>query len=358
MLSDNHIAHFFVITIIMKVLKRDGSHQLVALGKVQQRIQSLIDGSPPLIPSLSQCIDAAAIALSTVTGLYDGVSTAELDELAAQTAAARTAQDPEYGDLAARISISNLHKMTLPTFSGSVQRLSSMTHTITGATSSVLSPSFTDFVAANAEIIDAAIKPERDFLFSYIGFKTLEKAYLLKDAHGNIMERPSYMFMRVALAINLGNLCDAFECYELISSLKYTHATPTLFNAGTNMPQMSSCFLLSMDDSIVGIYSTLLKCAQISKYAGGIGIAISDIRAAGSYINGTGGTANGIVPMLRVFNNSARYIDQVRSRSTPLVTKFLSLNHFVFTHFLNLTLHSAGWEAPRLYGHVFGGLAR
>ena len=245
-----------------------------------------------------------------VSGIYDGVTTAELDNLAAETSASMTTKHPDYATLAARVAISNLHKNTLKSFSAVIKRLYNYVDPKTSENASLISKEVYEIVRKNAAFLDSTIIYDRDYGYDYFGYKTLEKSYLLK-IDGNIAERPQQMLMRVAVGIHMNNLDKIVETYNLLSERWFTHATPTLFNAGTPKPQMSSCFLLTMqDDSIEGIYDTLKQCAKISQSAGGIGLSIHNIRATGSYIKGTNGTSNGIVPMLRVFNDTARYVDQ------------------------------------------------
>lgn len=244
------------------------------------------------------------ISSSVLTTLY------LCNRLAAQTSASFATQHPDYSVLAARISVSNLHKMTKKSFSENLGDFFAYRHPKTGEPAPLVSKETMDVVSKNKDELDAAILYDRDFELDYFGFKTLEKSYLLR-MNGKIAERPQQMLMRVAVGIHGEDIKSAIETYELLSQRYFTHATPTLFNAGTPMPQMSSCFLMCMkEDSIDGIYDTLKNCAVISKYAGGIGMAIHNIRASQSYIRGTNGTSNGIVPMLRVFNNTARYVDQ------------------------------------------------
>lgn len=243
-------------------------------------------------------------------GVYDGVTTSELDNLAAETAAALTTRHPDYGFLAARIAISNLQKETPSTFTECAEQLYRYVDTRTQRKSPLISDEVYEVIQKNKELLDDAIDETKDFSYDYFGFKTLERSYLLK-VNGSIVERPQYMLMRVAVGIHSNNMDKAIETYQLLSQGWFTHATPTLFNAGTNNPQLSSCFLIAMkDDSIEGIYDTLRTCALISKSAGGIGFHAHNVRANGSYIRGTNGTSNGLVPMLRVFNNTARYVDQ------------------------------------------------
>ena len=297
--------------ISMQVLKRDGSKEDVSFDKVLNRIRNSaekLDVNPTLI------------AQRTLLRIYDGVKTSELDELAAQLSISLMTTNPDYGTLAARIAISNHHRNTSDKFTEVVQVLSNQI-TKTGKTSNV-SQELIDICQKHGDKINKKIDYERDYLFDYFGFKTLEKLqYLLRDVHGKTLERPQHLIMRVSLALWSTDLDRAFETYDLLSHKYFIHATPTNFNAGTPRQQLSSCFLLSMkSDSIVGIYDTLKDCAQISKYAGGIGLHIHDIRAKGSHIKGTNGTSNGIIPMLRNFNDTARYVDQCFTPDTLVYT--------------------------------------
>ena len=238
------------------------------------------------------------------------METSKLDNLAAETAASLTTRHSDYAILAARIAISNLHKNTNKSFSGTIKRLYTYIDPKTNSNASLISKEVYEVVKKHAALLDSTIIYDRDFGYDYFGFKTLEKSYLLK-IDGNIAERPQHMLMRVAVGIHGTDIDSAIETYNLLSERWFTHATPTLFNAGTPKPQLSSCFLLTMkDDSIEGIYDTLKQCAKISQSAGGIGLSIHNVRATGSYIKGTNGTSNGIIPMLRVFNDTARYVDQ------------------------------------------------
>jgi ribonucleotide reductase alpha subunit len=235
---------------------------------------------------------------------------ADYKRLAAQTAASFATQHPDYSVLAARISVSNLHKQTIKSFSDCIEAFFNYTHPKTGLAASLVSRETYEIAMKYKDQLDAAVIHDRDFELDYFGFKTLEKSYLLK-IDGKIAERPQNMLMRVAVGIHGEDIPSVVETYDLLSQRYFTHATPTLFNAGTPNAQMSSCFLLATkDDSIDGIYDTLKNCAVISKYAGGIGLSVHNVRASQSYIRGTNGTSNGIVPMLRVFNNTARYVDQ------------------------------------------------
>ncbi|WP_266363554.1 ribonucleoside-diphosphate reductase subunit alpha [Tellurirhabdus rosea] len=288
----------------MYVIKRDGRRESVKFDKITARIEKLCYGLEPAY------VQPVEVAMKVVSGLYDGVKTTELDNLAAETAASMTTKHPDYAILAARIAISNLHKETNKSFSGNIKRLYNYIDPKTGENAALISKEVYDVVRKHAALLDSTIIYDRDFGYDYFGFKTLEKSYLLK-MDGRIAERPQHMLMRVAVGIHMEDIDAAIETYHLLSEKWFTHATPTLFNAGTPKPQMSSCFLLTMkDDSIEGIYDTLKQTAKISQSAGGIGLSIHNVRATGTYIKGTNGTSNGIVPMLRVFNDTARYVDQ------------------------------------------------
>ncbi|MEZ4857555.1 MAG: ribonucleoside-diphosphate reductase subunit alpha [Flavobacteriaceae bacterium] len=287
----------------MNVVKRDGRKEPVMFDKITARVRKLCYG-------LNELVDPVKVAMRVIEGLYDGVTTSELDNLAAEIAATMTVSHPDYAKLAARISVSNLHKNTKKTFSEVMTDLYEYVNPRTGKKAPLLSEEVFEVIKNNAEELDSAIIYNRDFNYDYFGFKTLERSYLLK-LNGQIAERPQHMLMRVSVGIHLNDLASVKETYELMSKKYFTHATPTLFNSGTPKPQMSSCFLLTMkEDSIDGIYDTLKQTAKISQSAGGIGLSIHNIRATGSYIGGTNGTSNGIVPMLRVFNDTARYVDQ------------------------------------------------
>ncbi len=287
----------------MKVIKRDGRKEVVMFDKITARIRKLCYG-------LNELVDPLKVAMRVIEGLYDGVTTTELDTLAAEIAATMTVSHPDYARLAARISVSNLHKNTKKSFSEVMTDLYTYVNPRTGKKAPLLSDEVYKIIKENAEELDSMIIYNRDFGYDYFGFKTLERSYLLK-LNGQIAERPQHMLMRVSIGIHLNDLAAAKETYELMSKKYFTHATPTLFNSGTPKPQMSSCFLLTMkEDSIDGIYDTLKQTAKISQSAGGIGLSIHNIRATGSYISGTNGTSNGIVPMLRVYNDTARYVDQ------------------------------------------------
>ncbi len=288
----------------MYVIKRDGRRESVKFDKITARIERLCYGLDPFY------VEPLEIAKKVITGIFDGVETSKLDNLAAETAASLTTRHSDYAILAARIAISNLHKNTNKSFSGTIKRLYTYIDPKTNQNASLISKEVYDVVKKHAALLDSTIIYDRDFGYDYFGFKTLEKSYLLK-IDGHIAERPQHMLMRVAVGIHWADIDSAIETYNLLSERWFTHATPTLFNAGTPKPQLSSCFLLTMkDDSIDGIYDTLKQCAKISQSAGGIGLSIHNVRATGSYIKGTNGTSNGIIPMLRVFNDTARYVDQ------------------------------------------------
>ncbi|CAM9823211.1 unnamed protein product [Chrysoparadoxa australica] len=313
----------------MYVIKRNGKQERVEFSKVTARLKKLSYGLDPLV-------DHVQVAQKVVSGIYPGVKTSELDLLAAETAAYMAVQHVDYSIFAARIAVSNLHKTTPDKFSACAEMLFRYTHEKTGLPASLLSDDVWDVVRDNADLIDGKIVKDRDFQFDFFGFKTLERSYLLK-VNGDIVERPQHMFMRVALGIHGADLDSAFETYDLLSRKKFIHATPTLFNAGTRMPQMSSCYLVAMkEDSIDGIYSTLGNCAKISKYAGGIGLSVHDVRAAGTYISGTNGYSNGLVPMLRVFNDSARYVDQGGGKRKGSIAVYLEPWHADVFQFLEL----------------------
>ncbi|UOB15993.1 ribonucleoside-diphosphate reductase subunit alpha [Abyssalbus ytuae] len=287
----------------MYVIKRDGRKEPVMFDKITARVRKLCYG-------LNDLVDPVKISMRVIEGLYDGVTTSELDNLAAEVAATMTTTHPDYAKLAARISVSNLHKNTKKSFSETMTDLYNYVNPRTGKKAPLLSEEVYKVITENAEKLDSTIIYNRDFGYDYFGFKTLERSYLLK-LNGKIAERPQHMLMRVSVGIHLDDIESAVETYELMSKKYFTHATPTLFNSGTPKPQMSSCFLLTMkEDSIDGIYDTLKQTAKISQSAGGIGLSIHNVRATGSYIAGTNGTSNGIVPMLRVFNDTARYVDQ------------------------------------------------
>ncbi len=288
----------------MLVLKRDGHRESVKFDKITARIEKLCYGLD------LKYVSPVEIAMKVINGLYDGVTTVELDNLAAEISATLTTKHPDYAKLAARIAISTLHKVTSKSFSNTMKRLYTYVDPKTGQNAPLISKETWKVVKENAAELDEAIIYDRDFGYDYFGFRTLERSYLMK-VDGKVVERPQHLLMRVAVGIHGNDIPAAIETYNLLSEKWFTHATPTLFNAGTPKPQLSSCFLLTMqDDSIDGIYDTLKQCAKISQSAGGIGLSIHNIRAKGSYIKGTGGTSNGIVPMLRNFDMTARYVDQ------------------------------------------------
>ena len=296
----------------MQVVKRDGRKEDVAFEKVQQRITKSAEGLT---------VNATKVAQGVLARIVDGITTTELDNITANLAYSWTTTHPDYGVLAGRIAISNHQKNTPATLLEVVERLDAVRDR-TGAPASLIDPELVRIVKENAALIEGHINYDRDFNLDFFGFKTLEKAYLLRDTDRKVVERPQHLWMRVALGLWTHDLPQAFVTYDLMSQKYYTHATPTLFNAGTKRPQLSSCFLLAMnDDSIKGIYKTLEDCALISQYGGGIGLHVSNIRAKGSLIKGTGGVSNGIVPMLRVFNNTARYVDQCFHPDTLVYTE-------------------------------------
>ena len=317
----------------MRVVKRNGTAETVSFDKVLQRIRRSARGLAVRPDALTQQVLAQ---------IYDGVKTVELDELSAQLAASLSTTHPDWGTLASRIAISNHHKQTTASFSAVIHSLATQKSPKTGEPLSAVSAELIALCAdpVTAARIDAAIRNERDYDLDYFGFKTLERSYLLKDVGLRIVERPQHLWMRVALALWSTDLDRAFETYDMLSTKRFTHATPTLFSAGTPRQQLSSCFLLSMaSDSISGIFKTLSDCAAISKHAGGIGLHVSNIRARGSGIRGTNGTTDGIMPMLRVFNNTARYVNQ-GSRRNGSFAIYLEPWHADVEDFLKLKLNS------------------
>ena len=313
----------------MFVVKRDGRKEQIMFDKITARVRKLCYG-------LNELVDPLKVAMRVIEGLYDGVTTSELDNLAAEIAATMTTAHPDYARLAARISVSNLHKNTKKTFSDVMEDLHKYINPRTGKEAPLLSDEVYNVIMENKDRLDSTIIYNRDFGYDYFGFKTLERSYLLK-LNGQIAERPQHMLMRVSIGIHLNDLDAAIETYELMSKKYFTHATPTLFNSGTPKPQMSSCFLLTMkDDSIDGIYDTLKQTAKISQSAGGIGLAIHNIRATGSYIAGTNGTSNGIVPMLQVYNDTARYVDQGGGKRKGSFAIYIETWHADIFDFLDL----------------------
>lgn len=314
----------------MLVLKRDGRRESVKFDKITARIDKLCYGLD------MDFVDAIEVSKKVIDGLYDGVTTLELDKLAAETAASMTTTHPDYAKLAARIAISNLHKETSKSFSSTAKRLYTYVDPKTDQNAPLMSKEIYGIVKANAALLDSAIIYDRDFNYDYFGFKTLERSYLMK-CDGKIVERPQHMLMRVAVGIHGEDIPSAIETYNLMSEKWFTHATPTLFNAGTPRPQLSSCFLLQMkEDSIDGIYDTLKQCAMISQSAGGIGLAIHKVRATGAYIKGTNGVSNGIVPMLRNFDMTARYVDQGGGKRKGSIAVYLEPWHADIFEFLDL----------------------
>jgi ribonucleoside-diphosphate reductase alpha chain len=314
----------------MFVIKRNEKRESVKFDKITARIEKLCYGLD------RRFVNSIDVAKKVIEGLYDGVMTTELDNLAAETAASLTVKHPDYALLASRIAVSNLHKNTLKSFSATMQLLYDACDSKTSKAVPMLSDEIWAIIREHAELLDSTIIYDRDYGFDYFGFKTLEKSYLLK-VDGKVVERPQHMYMRVAVGIHRDDIESAIRTYHLMSERWFTHATPTLFNAGTPKPQMSSCFLLTMkDDSIDGIYDTLKQTAKISQSAGGIGLSIHNIRATGSYIGGTNGTSNGIIPMLRVFNDTARYVDQGGGKRKGAFAIYLEPWHADVFEFLDL----------------------
>ncbi|CAA0236805.1 ribonucleoside-diphosphate reductase subunit alpha [Tenacibaculum maritimum] len=313
----------------MYVVKRDGKKEPVMFDKITARVRKMCYG-------LNTIVDPVKVAMRVIEGLYDGVSTSELDSLAAEIAATMTTAHPDYAKLAARIAVSNLHKNTKKSFSETMIDLYEYVNPRTGKKAPLLADDVYKIIMDNSEKLDSTIIYSRDFNYDFFGFKTLERSYLLK-LNGNIVERPQHMLMRVSIGIHKHDIDEAIATYELMSKKYFTHATPTLFNSGTPKPQMSSCFLLQMqDDSIDGIYDTLKQTAKISQSAGGIGLSIHNIRATGSYIRGTNGTSNGIVPMLKVFNDTARYVDQGGGKRKGSFAMYIEPWHADIYDFLDL----------------------
>ena len=330
----------------MFVIKRNGKRESVKFDKVTARIEKLSY-------SLSPIVSAIDVAKKTIEGIYDGVATTDLDNLAAETAASLTIAHPDYAILASRIAVSNLHKNTVKSFSATMRKLHQYKDEATGKMLPLIANDVMQIIEDHADILDSTIIYDRDYGFDYFGFKTLEKSYLLK-IDGKIAERPQHMYMRVAVGIYKNNIAEVIKTYNLMSERWFTHATPTLFNAGTPKPQMSSCFLLTMkEDSIDGIYDTLKQTAKISQSAGGIGLAIHNIRATGSYIGGTNGTSNGIIPMLRVFNDTARYVDQGGGKRKGAFAIYLEPWHADVFAFLDLRKNH-GKEEMRARDLFFG----
>jgi len=314
----------------MQVIKRNGKREDVSFDKITARVKKLCYGLD------AKYIQPLEIAKNVIQGLYDGVTTMELDNLAAETSATMATVHPEYALLAARISVSNLHKMTNKSFSETMEALYNYIDPKTGEKAGLIGEETYAVIMDNADKIDSAIIYDRDYSFDYFGFKTLERSYLLR-MDGNIVERPQHLLMRTAIGIHGADITAAVETYNLMSEKWFIHATPTLFNAGTPKPQLSSCFLLSTtEDSIAGIFETLTRCAKISQSAGGIGLSVHNVRATGSYIKGTGGTSNGIVPMLKVFNDTARYVDQGGGKRKGAFAVYIEPWHADIKQFLDL----------------------
>ena len=314
----------------MYVLKRTGRREPVHFDKITSRISKLCFNLN------NKFVEPTRVAQTVIQGLYDGVSTTQIDNLAAETAASMAVIHPDYAILAARIAVSNLHKNTAKSFSQTIEKLHKNVSPKTGQPAPQISDEVYEIIQQHKDRLDGSVIHHRDFNYDYFGFKTLERSYLMK-VDGVIVERPQHMIMRVAVGIHKNDIDAAIETYNLMSEKWFTHATPTLFNAGTPKPQMSSCFLLTMkEDSIPGIYDTLKQCAEISQSAGGIGVSIHNIRAKGSYIKGTGGTSNGIVPMLRVFNDTARYVDQGGGKRKGAFAVYLEPWHADIFDFLEL----------------------
>jgi ribonucleoside-diphosphate reductase alpha chain len=314
----------------MEVIKRDGSRERVKLDKILSRVKRQCYGLD------MDFLEPMEVAKKVIHGLYDGITSNELDTLAAETAASLTPTHPDYSILAARICVTSLHKRTPKSFSQVIKQLYEYVDPKTGLDAPMIADDVYEIIMNNAKEIDSQIIHERDLNYDYFGFKTLEKSYLLK-MNGLPAERPQQLLMRVAIGIHKEDLESAFKTYDLMSQGYFTHATPTLFNAGTRRPQLSSCFLVAMaDDSIQGIYKTLSDVAQISKNAGGLGIHIHNVRGTGAYIKGTNGTSNGIVPMLKVFNETARYVDQGGGRRKGSFAMYLEPWHCDIEDFLPL----------------------
>ncbi len=314
----------------LQVVKRNGEKEDVRFDAIQEKLTKLS------LDLNQQWVDPGYVTKLVIEGLYDGVTTSELDELAAETAASLASQHPDYSKLAARICVDNLHRSTKDVFSEVIADLRNYVDPESGKHAPLISEEVFDIIMANSDVLDAHIDYDRDHNYDYFGFKTLERSYLLK-LDGEVAERPQHMLMRVAVGIHHTNIEKALETYDLMSEGWFTHATPTLFNSGTPKPQMSSCFLLTMqDDSLDGIYDTLKQCARISKSAGGIGLSIHQIRAKGSYIKGTNGHSNGLVPMLRVFNDTARYVDQGGGKRKGSIAIYLEPWHPDIFEFLDL----------------------
>lgn len=323
----------------MYVLTRSGEKEPIKFDKITERIETLAHDLD------SKFIDSSIIAKKVIEGIYDGITTRELDQLAAETAAYLSTKHPDYSALAGRIAVSNLHKETRGCFSENIKSMYNFVNPMTGEHSPLVSKELYETVMEHAERLDQAMVDKRDFGYDYFGFKTLERSYLLK-MDGKIVERPGHMLMRVSVGIHMDNIDAAIETYDLMSEKFFTHASPTLFNSGTSKAQLSSCFLLQMkDDSIEGIYDTLRQTALISQSAGGIGLSIHNIRAKGSFIKGTNGTSNGIVPMLKVFNDTARYVDQGGGKRKGAFAIYLEPWHADIFDFLEMKKNTGTEES-------------
>ncbi|KAL7104541.1 hypothetical protein ACP275_08G251900 [Erythranthe tilingii] len=314
----------------MYVVKRDGRQEAVHFDKITARLKKLSYGLS------SEHCDPVLVSQKVCAGVYKGVTTSQLDELAAETSAALTANHPDYASLAARIAVSNLHKNTKKSFSETIKEMYNHVSERSGLAAPLIADDVYEIIMKNSTRLDSEIIYDRDFEYDFFGFKTLERSYLLK-VQGKVVERPQHMLMRVSVGIHKDDIDAVIKTYHLLSQRWFTHASPTLFNAGTPRPQLSSCFLVCMkEDSIEGIYDTLKECAVISKSAGGIGVSVHNIRATGSYIRGTNGQSNGIVPMLRVFNDTARYVDQGGGKRKGAFAVYLEPWHADISDFLDL----------------------
>jgi ribonucleoside-diphosphate reductase alpha chain len=314
----------------MQIVKRDGRSEPVKFDKITARIQKLCYGLD------NNYISAQEVAKKVIDGIYDGITSIELDNLATETAATLAVKHPEYAILAGRLAVNTLHKTTSKSFSATIKKLYNYVSPITGEKAPLIADDVYEIIRKNAAVLDSAIIYDRDYNYDYFGFKTLERSYLLRT-EGKVTERPQHMLMRVSVGIHKEDIESAIETYNLMSNRLMTHATPTLFNAGTVKSQLASCFLLTMkDDSISGIYDTLKQCATISQNAGGIGLSVHDIRATGSYIKGTGGISNGLVPMLKVFNDTAKYVDQGGNKRNGAFAMYLEPWHADIFEFLDL----------------------
>ena len=314
----------------MEVVKRSGRREEVNFEKISARIKKLCYSLD------KNYIDPISISKKVIQGLFDGVTTTELDNLAAETSASLATQHPDYAKLAARIAVSNLHKNTDKSFSRTMEALYGYIDPKTGEKAGLIADKYMQIIRDNADRLDSAIIYDRDFTYDYFGFKTLERSYLLR-MNGKVVERPQHLLMRAAIGIHAEDIDAAIETYNFMSEKWFIHATPTLFNAATPKPQLSSCFLLTMtEDSISGIFETLTRCAKISQSAGGIGLSIHNVRAKGSYIKGTGGTSNGIIPMIKVYNDTARYVDQGGGKRKGAFAVYIEPWHADIKDFLDL----------------------